>query len=128
GVRVSCPVCASHTVTVWSLLPDTIRLPSAENATLLTVLVCPLRVSASCPVCASHTFTVWSSLPDTIRLPSAENATMLTHPVCPLRVSASCPVCASHTFPHPLPLHSSPTRSACHRRRTPRCCPCWCAP
>src|SRR5262249_54870369 len=93
-----CPVSATHTFTVLSSLPETIRLPSAENATLVTWLVCPLRVSSSCPVCASHTFTVLSSLPEAIRLPSAENATLQTALVCPWRVRASFPVFASHTF------------------------------
>src|SRR5262245_40829570 len=98
-VRVSCPVCASHTFTsqgVYCLLfsshlplPEAIRLPSAENATHKTWPVCPLRVRASCPVCASHTFTVLSSLAETMRLPSAENATLLTKSVCPWRVSCS---------------------------------------
>src|SRR5207245_5985405 len=92
--RAACPI---HTF-ASSKPPETMRLPSAENATLLTPPVCPLRVSDSCLVCASHTFTVWSVLPETMRLPSAENDTLLTQPVCPLRVSVSCPVCASHTF------------------------------
>src|SRR5262249_29956432 len=69
-------VWASHTFTVRSRLPDTIRLSSGEKATLVTESACPLRVSVSCPVCASHTFTVWSSLADTMRVPSAENATL----------------------------------------------------
>src|SRR5438552_3396058 len=87
-------VSASHTFTVWSWLPETMRLLSGENA----ASVCPWRVSVSCPVCASHTFTSpglfsqCSPLPDTIRLPSGENATLRTRLVCPLRVSASCPV------------------------------------
>src|SRR5947208_218641 len=103
-VSVCFPVCASHTFTSLALpeyccpLADTMRVPSAENVTLLTSLVCPLRVSVSCPVCASHTFTVLSQLPETMRVPSGENATLETGPVCPLRVSVCCPVCASHTF------------------------------
>src|SRR5262249_56993681 len=89
------------------------RLPSGENAALLTVLVCPLRVRASCPVRASHTLTspqdfwVLSSKPppaEAIRLPSGENATLQTSPVCPLRVRASCPVCPSHTLTACPPL------------------------
>ena len=38
----------------------TMRLPSGLNATLITALVCPLRVSSSWPVAASHTFAVVS--------------------------------------------------------------------
>ena len=53
-------VAASHTFTVLSLLPEAMRLPSAENATLLTLSVWPLRVRTSCPVATSHTFTVLS--------------------------------------------------------------------
>src|SRR2546429_117211 len=69
---------ASHTFTVWSSLPEAIRLPSGENATQSTKLVCPLSVRTSCPVWASHTFTVWSPLPEAIRFPSSENATLFT--------------------------------------------------
>src|SRR5262249_3915433 len=52
GERLLPPVCASHTLTSPEMclslfssqtpLPDTMCLPSAENATLLTWLVCPL--------------------------------------------------------------------------------------
>src|SRR5205823_6299270 len=86
GLLSSLKGVASHTFIVLSPLPDTMRLPSAENATLLIPTVCPLRVSVSCPECASHTFTVWSQLPEAMRLPSGENATLLTKPVWPLRV------------------------------------------
>ena len=72
---------ASHTFTVWSSLPVTMRLPSGLNATLMTPSVCPLRESSSWPVSASHTFTVLSQLPVTMRLPSGLNATLLT-PAC----------------------------------------------
>src|SRR5262245_1827893 len=65
------------------------RLPSAENATLLTAQVCPWRVSTSCPVCASHIFTVVSSLPDTMHLPSGLKHTQLTVPVCPFSTISS---------------------------------------
>src|SRR5262245_7355710 len=93
-----CPVCASHTLPVLSKLPEAMRLPSGENAALMTQLVCPLRVSCSCPVCASHTFTVSSKLPATMRLPSGLNATLETGLRWPLRVSCSFPDCAFHTF------------------------------
>jgi hypothetical protein len=36
-------VSASHTLTVLSKLPETMRVPSGENATLLTPPVCPRR-------------------------------------------------------------------------------------
>src|SRR5713101_819895 len=57
---------ASHTFTVPSLLPEAMRLLSAENATLMTALVCPLRARRSCPGCASHTLTAWSLLTETM--------------------------------------------------------------
>ena len=60
------------------LLPLTTRLPSALNATLATLLVCPLRVRIAWPLSASHTLTVLSSLPLTMCLPSALNATLVT--------------------------------------------------
>src|SRR5262249_32345832 len=72
-VSISCPVCASHTFTspqnlpvflsTAPPLPEVMRLPSALNATLVTALVCALRVSISCPVCPSHTFTAPSPPP-----------------------------------------------------------------
>ena len=40
----SLPVLASHTFTVSSELPETMRLPSGLNATLVAPSVCPLRV------------------------------------------------------------------------------------
>jgi hypothetical protein len=46
---------ASHTFTVLSELPETMRLLSDENDTLLTRSACPLRVTVSCPLAASHT-------------------------------------------------------------------------
>jgi hypothetical protein len=75
---VSCPVCASHTFTRPSPLPEAMRLPSGLNATLVTEPMCPLRVRVSCPVCASHTFTRPSPLPEAMRLPSELNATLRT--------------------------------------------------
>ena len=54
------PLSASHTFTVLSSLPLTMRLPSGLNATLLTQPVCPLRVRVSLPLSASQTFTVLS--------------------------------------------------------------------
>lgn len=40
-VRGYGPVCASHTLTVLSWLPEARHWPSAENATLVTPPVCP---------------------------------------------------------------------------------------
>ena len=47
---------ASHTFTVLSSLAEARRLPSGLKHTLVTYLVCPLRVRATCPVTASCTF------------------------------------------------------------------------
>src|SRR5262245_52433365 len=66
-VRTCCPVWTSHTLTSPKYcivfgssrpLPETMRLPSAENATVKTGPVCPLRVRSNLPVRASHTFIV----------------------------------------------------------------------
>src|SRR5262245_55822335 len=89
------------------------RLPSGENATLTTGLVCSLSMVGTFPVCAVHTFTPprrsLSQPPEAMRLPSGENATLLTGKVCPWRKGISCPVCTSHTFisPQDWPVFSS---------------------
>src|SRR5438067_1746085 len=98
GEGVLVPLSVSHTFTVWSKLPLTMRLPSALMATLRTGPVCPLRENTSVRLSASHTFTVLSSPALTMRLPSGLMATLLTEPVCPLRESVSLPLSASHTF------------------------------
>jgi hypothetical protein len=85
--------------------PDTIRIPSVENATELTQSVWPFSTFSSAPVDASHTRTVLSDEPDTIRIPSVENATELTQLVWPFSTFSSAPVDASHT------------RTVCHRAR-----------
>jgi hypothetical protein len=76
-VSSSWPLSASHTFTVPSQLPLTMRLLSALRHTLLTLLVWPLRVSNSWPLSASHTFTVWSALPLMMRLPSVLRHTLV---------------------------------------------------
>ena len=89
---------ASQTITVLSRLPETIRLPSGLNATLVTALVCPRRVIASCPVLGSQIFIVLSELPETIRLPSGLKAPLLTRLLCPLSVRISVPFSASQSL------------------------------
>jgi hypothetical protein len=64
-----------------SFEPDTIRVPSLENATDLTELLWPFSSFSSTPVDASHTCTDLSFEPDTIRVLSLENATAQ---ICPL--------------------------------------------
>gem|GEM_PF-6095440 len=54
-LRVACslPVAASHSLIVWSKLPEASVLPSGLYATEDTPPVCPLRVACSLPVTAS---------------------------------------------------------------------------
>src|SRR4051812_16410884 len=91
---------------ILSQLPETMRLPSGLNATLVTLFVCPLRVRTSFPVCASHTLAVLSELPERMRLPSGLHATLVTSLVWPLRERTSVPLSASHTLAvlSPLPV------------------------
>ncbi|KAF8219605.1 hypothetical protein L208DRAFT_1207457, partial [Tricholoma matsutake] len=63
--------------------PDTICVPSFENATELTQSVWPFSSFSSTPVNTSHTQTEQSYEPDTIHVPSFENVTELTLSVWP---------------------------------------------
>src|ERR1051325_810345 len=74
-VRSSCPVPASHTLTVLSELPLANCLASGLHATNPTLAECPVRVRSSCPVPASHTLTVLSELPLANCLASGLHAT-----------------------------------------------------
>ena len=76
GAPIGWPVLLSHSRTVLSSLPETMRLPSGLNATLVTPCVWPISgAPMGWPVSASHSRTVLSSLPETMRLPSGLNAT-----------------------------------------------------
>lgn len=56
--------------------PETIRVPSGENDTEETALLCPRNAGNNvAPEVASQTQTVLSSDPETMRVPSGENAT-----------------------------------------------------
>ena len=66
---------ASHVRTDTSEEPETMRVPSVENATEVTESVWPFRVASCAPVKASHTRTDLSSEPETMRVPSVENPT-----------------------------------------------------
>ena len=69
---------ASHTFTVLSPLAEARRLPSGLNATLVTPLVCPLRVSsllARRGVPHLHRLVLAGG---DERLPSGLNATLVT--------------------------------------------------
>src|SRR5204863_416064 len=86
----SCPVDTSQMHTVLSQDPDTMCMPSGENATDVTKDVCPCRGDpTSCPVDTSQMHTVLSSDPDTMCMPSGENATDVTQSVCSCRVIKS---------------------------------------
>ena len=52
-LRDNCCVIGSHSRTVLSFDPETMCLPSGENATDLTQPSCPSNTSSSCPVLAS---------------------------------------------------------------------------
>jgi len=69
-------------------------LPSGENATEETELVCPCNSLSSSPVIASHTRT---EDPEAIRSPPGENATEETEAM-PRRCRSSSPVLASPTI------------------------------
>src|ERR1700721_3168826 len=75
-----------HTRTVWSKDPETMYLPSGENATDFTTLLCPVNgPDTRLPVSASERQIVLSSEPEAMSLPSGENATDFTALVCPLK-------------------------------------------
>ena len=60
-------------------LPETMRVPSGLNATLITGPVWPVSgAPMGWPVAASHSRTVLSALPEAMRCPSGLNATLDT--------------------------------------------------
>src|SRR6202522_307589 len=104
----------SHSRAVLSSEAVRTRVPSGENAALLTASLCPFRTSgenlallteSSCPfrtticlpVTASHTRAVLSSEAVTTRVPSGENAALQTSPPCPFKTAIGLPVTASHS-------------------------------
>ena len=73
---------------VLSYEPDTMCLPSGENATKKTEPVCPWRgFPTRPPICTSQTWIMLLCEPDTIYLPSGENATDQTESVSLERVA-----------------------------------------
>ena len=68
----SAPVLASHTCTDLSYEPETMWVPSCENATEQTTLVLPVNCCSCAPIEASHTLTELSSEPETMWIPSCE--------------------------------------------------------
>ena len=93
------PLSAFHTRIVLSREPETIRLPSGENATEKTQSVWPLNgPEMISPLSTLHTRIVQSSEPETLRLPSGENATDDTEAVWPLNgPEMTSPLAAFHT-------------------------------
>ena len=105
-----CPDTASHTRTLSSSDPDTMRDPSGENDTEVTPEVWPSSgPNTHSPDDASHTRTLLSLDPDTMRDPSGENDTENTEEVCPVIFRRHAPpACSSvrdtghhHANPYP---------------------------
>jgi len=92
------PDAASHNRIVLSLEPETMRVPSGENATDETQPECPCRgLPMAVPDAASHNRIVLSPEPETMCVPSGENATDETQSECPCRGSPmAVPDAASH--------------------------------
>src|SRR5262249_57399151 len=88
----------SQITTVVSLLPDISRVPSEENASVVTALWCPSKQRLSLPVSGSQRRTVPSSLPEASSFPPGEKTTTLTVSRCPDRTCRSFPVTASQTL------------------------------
>src|ERR1043165_9239916 len=105
-VRKFSPVCASHSVSAWSLLPEMIRLPSELKAKHLTGLSGPLRVKTSLPVAA----VAWLLRLQQAPLSVKEN-----------RVASPFPVVHEEAEPEPPPSPtSSGARPCTGRGRQPR--------
>ena len=131
SVSVSCPVAASHTLTVRSQPAEARRLPSGLNAKLVTpgldvtlltpglkAFPCPVRMREACPVAAFHTLTGPSIPAEASRFPSGQKATLLTKLVCSLKVRVSWPAAASHTITVPsIPADVSRFPSALNATR-----------
>jgi hypothetical protein len=62
-VRTNAPSDTRHNLMVASPLPDAIKLPSGEKATLLTLYVCPVRVRTNAPSDTRHNRMVRSHTP-----------------------------------------------------------------
>ena len=79
GSAIPCPLAASHTFAVWSRLAVASRLPSGLQATLLTRVAWPRKVSTSLPVCGvPHLRRLVITPAVASRLPSGLQATLDT--------------------------------------------------
>src|SRR5262249_21973287 len=89
------PSAASHTFAVPSILAVANLLPSGDQDTEWTPLVCPmplvcaLRLSSSRPPVVSHTLAVPSQLPVASRLPSGDQDTAYIWARWPISVHSS---------------------------------------
>jgi hypothetical protein len=72
-------------------------LPSGENATPHTPLLCTVSCRSSCLDSASQSRAVLSKLPVKTVRPSGENATASTPLPCPVNWRNSCPEATSHS-------------------------------
>src|SRR5262245_56957126 len=95
---MSSPVATSHILIVASLLPESILVPSGENATAETDFACH-KVRPRRPVASSQRLTDPSMWPETSRVPSCESATDWRKLVArPASVWIICPVATSQTL------------------------------
>ena len=84
--------------TVLSRLPLATFVPSGENATEYTQLVCPISVATHLPLTTLQIFTVLSRLPLATCAPSGEYATDDTESLCPFSVATHAPVATLQIF------------------------------
>src|SRR5262249_41141489 len=119
-LRRRLPLLKSQNLSVPSMLPVTICLPSGESANDNTPAVCPVRervgaaaggvgAAASASV-KFHSLSVLSSLPESAVRPSGENATELTEFEWPVKVCSSSPVATPHSMSVPSPPPDSAAR------------------
>src|SRR5258706_592364 len=85
-VRISCPLAASQTFTVWSKLPEARRFPSGLHDTTQIMPPWLGSVRITCPLVTSQTLMVLSRLSEARNFPSGLHVTEVTKLVCSLRV------------------------------------------
>ena len=85
-VEFTAPLCASHSLMIWSWLPLASMVPSGLHVTVSTQFECPLRVDWHSKVPAETSDqmrTVLSQLPVASLVPSVFHATDVTPRECP---------------------------------------------
>ncbi len=121
----TCPSLTSHTTTVESNDPDASIMPSAENATEYTWVVCSLNTDTPTPRSTSHNRThasndALASCTRASTAPAGIHVTLYTSRVWPLRVWRSVSPDHIHTWASSDPL-ASKRPSLLHRTQlTPR--------